>query len=469
MQRQRFSFGALLRLWAFLFFAGLIAGLPSLDSGARAADGVFNAESFGLANGMTVIVVPQPRQTAVTQMVWYKVGAVDEPRGKSGMAHFLEHLMFKGTSAHAAGEFSQLVARGGGRDNAFTSSDYTAFFQTVAKDQLPLMMALEADRMTGLKFEPGQVEPERQVILEERHSRVDNEPEALMAEQLNAVQFLTYPYRNPVIGWEHDVRAVSVDDLRAFYERWYAPNNAILVVAGNVTTAEVKPLAEQYYGAIPAASLPQRVDGTEPPPIAARQIVVRDPRVSQAVWERSYLSPSYRFGETKHAYSLQVLAQILGGGPTSRLYRRLVVGDGTAPPLAVSAHAEYDPMNRGPSRFVVEASPKPGVDVARIEAVVDQELDAMRAGTIADDELERAKRRLQADSTYARDSLFASALIVGQAAVVGLPLDHVERWPQEIAAVTREQIADAARYVLSDPRSVTALLPARDETAAALQ
>jgi zinc protease len=465
MRRQRCSFGALRRLGAALTIIGLLA----LGTAASAADGVFNAETFELANGMTVIVVPQPRQTAVTHMVWYKVGAVDEPRGKSGMAHFLEHLMFKGTDTHAAGEFSQLVARGGGRDNAFTSSDYTAYFQTVAKDQLPLMMALEADRMTGVVFEPGQVEAERQVILEERHSRVDNEPESLLAEQLNAVQYVTHPYRNPVIGWEHDIRAVSVDDLRAFYDRWYAPNNAILVVAGDVTTEEVRPLAEQYYGVLAAEPLPPRLEGSEPPPIAARQIVIRDQRVSQATWQRSYLSPSYRFGETKHAYSLQVLAQILGGGPTSRLYRRLVVGDATAAPLAVSAYASYDPMNNGPSRFAVHASPKPGVDVDRIEAVVDWELDAMRAGEIGDEELERAKRRLQADQTYARDSLFASALNVGQAAVIGLPLDHVERWPEEIAAVTKEQIAEAARDVLAAPRSVTAFLPARDEAAAALQ
>ena len=290
--------------------------------------------------------------------------AADEPPGKSGIAHFLEHLMFKGTKTLASGEFSRIVARNGGRENAFTTADYTAYYQTVAVDRLELMMKMEADRMTGLVFSKKEVEPERLVILEERRQRIDNNPAAILHEYINAALFLNYPYREPVIGWENEIRALTLDDLRSFYRRWYAPNNAILVVAGDITAKELRPLAEKYYGPIPAVATPPRARPQEPPQRVARKLVLRDQRVREPSWSRSYLAPSYNSGAREHALPLEVLAEILDGGATSRLNRVLVVEK----KLAVSAGVSYDPGLLGPSRLAFYASPRPGVPMDKLVA-----------------------------------------------------------------------------------------------------
>src|SRR5712692_5448604 len=260
----------------------------------------FGAEGFTLANGLQVVVIPNHRAPVVTQMVWYKVGAADEPRGKSGIAHFLEHLMFRGSRDVAPGEFSRLVAQNGGRDNAFTAEDYTAFHQTVAVDRLPLVMKLEADRMQNLVISDAVVLPEREVIIEERRSRIDNSPAALLNEQVRTAIFLNHPYRIPTIGWEHEMALLSTADAQAHYRTWYAPNNAVLVVAGDITAAQLKPLAEQYYGPIPARAVPPRDRLIEPPHAATARLELRSPRVAQANWTRSYLAPSYTGGETRH-------------------------------------------------------------------------------------------------------------------------------------------------------------------------
>jgi zinc protease len=334
---------------AFLLLAALFSGQAS----AR----VFNPETFTLANGMQVVVVPNHRVPVVTHMVWYKVGAADEPAGRSGIAHFLEHLMFKGTKTLGPGEYSRILARNGGRENAFTSADYTAYFQTVALDRLELVMKMEADRMTNLVLTEKEVEPERLVILEERRQRIDNNPSSRLREIVDATLFLNHPYRIPVIGWEHEIRGLKLDDILSFYRHNYAPNNAILVVAGDITAAKLRPLAEKYYGVIPAVPRGPRVRTGEPPNHASRQVVLRDARVRQPAWSRSFLAPGYLVGATEHAYALEVLSEILSGGATSRLYRALVV-EGK---LAVSAGAMYDPDGLGPSRFVFYASPRPGV------------------------------------------------------------------------------------------------------------
>ncbi|MCU0838264.1 MAG: insulinase family protein [Rhodospirillales bacterium] len=441
----------LLRRHGGLLFALIVViALASRAAGA----GVFNPASFSLANGMQVFVIENRRAPVVTHMVWYKVGAIDEPQGQSGIAHLLEHLMFKGTATRASGEFSAIVARHGGQENAFTGHDYTAFYQNVAREHLGLMMELEADRMTGLKVTADEVAPEIQVVLEERLSRVDNDPAALLAEQAAATQYFNSNYKRPIIGWEHEIRGLTPEAIRAFYQRWYHPANAVLVVAGDIAADEVRVLAERTYGRIAAKPVPAHVELVEPPQRAARRLALADERVRQPAWNRGYLAPGYRTAGAEHAHALQLLAEILGGGRTSRLYRELVQDA----ELAVSASAGYDPMRRGASRFVVAAAPRPGIAVETIEAAVETSLARLLADGVDEAEIERAKRRMLAEAVYARDSLTTGARLLGEAAAVGAGIDAVEQWPERIAAVTKADIDAAARAVLTAGQSVTAVL-----------
>lgn len=414
----------------------------------------FDVESFTLGNGMQVVVLPNHRVPAVTQTVWYRIGAADDPRGKSGLAHFLEHLMFKGTETIAPGEFSKLIAQAGGRDNAFTAADYTGYHQTVASDQLGLLMRLEADRMTGLVLEDSVVLPERDVVLEERRMRVDNEPAALLHEQLMASLFLNGSYRIPTIGWETEIRRLGTGDALAFYRQWYAPNNAILVVTGDVEASEVRRLAEKYFGPIPTRPLPARVRLDEPPHRAAARLEMNKARVAQPSWRRVYLAASYHAGETQHAYALQVLAEILGGGAGSRLYQALVLRDA----IALGAGAGYAPNALGLATFSVNAVPKPGIGVSDLEAAVEAQLRKLVAEGVDPDEVRRAQQRLQAAAIYAHDSLAGPANIVGAALATGQTLDDVAAWPDRIAAVTPAQIQEAARAVFVERNSVTGIL-----------
>ncbi len=421
---------------------------------------VFNPETFTLANGMQVVVVPNPRAPVVVHTVWYRTGSADDPVGKSGLAHFLEHLMFKGTTNTPAGEFSKIVARNGGNENAFTSYDHTGYYQKVARDRLELVMRLEADRMVNLEIDDAVVLPERDVVLEERRSRTDNEPGSLLGEHVRRAQYLAHPYGNPVIGWEHEIRALTTEDALAFYRRHYAPNNAILVVAGDITAAELRPLAETTYGTIPRRDIAPRARPQEPPHRASRRVVMRDARVRQAEWNRSYLAPSESAGASEHAYPLQVLAEIVGGGTTSRLYRSLVVER----KVAVSAGAWYSDQSLDLSRFGFYASPSPGVDVATVEAALDDEIARLLAVGVTAEEVERIKRRMVAETTYARDSLYRAARSFGGALTSGLTVEDVEAWPDRIAVVTADQVDAAARAVLRPETSVTGiLLPANPD------
>jgi len=299
--------------------------LPLALSLPAARAQVFEPETAMLDNGMQVVVITNERLPVVSHMVWYRVGGADEPRGRSGIAHFLEHLMFKGTTNAPEGEFSEAIRRVGGQENAFTSYDYTAYFQNVPVSALEEMMRFEADRMVNLDLEESDIGPERDVILEERRSRVDNNPAALFREQVQAATYLHYPYRIPLIGWQHEMAELGLDDALAFYERWYAPGNAILVVSGDVTLAEVMPMAERTYGRIPAREIAPRERAVEPPQLAARRLDMTSDQVAEPSFSRRYLAPGYLWGEREYAYPLQVLAEILSGGATSRLYRALVV------------------------------------------------------------------------------------------------------------------------------------------------
>lgn len=432
--------------------AGLL--LTSFAITGTAAAKIFDPKTFTLDNGMQVVVITNKRAPVVQHMVWYKVGAADEAPGETGIAHLLEHLMFKGTKTMAPGAFSAAIARNGGQENAFTSYDYTAYHQTIAKDRLEMVMKMEADRMTNLVITAAQVVPERDVVLEERRSRVDNNPRSQLSEQVNAALYLNYPYRRPIIGWEHEIKALDVDRILAFYKRYYAPNNAVLVVEGDVSLDELKPLAEKYYGAIPRGPDIVRDRTTEPPARADRRVSLAHERVTQPSWSRTFIAPSYHYGETKHAYALQVLSDILGGGASSRLHKSLVLEQG----IAHSAGAFYSANDIGPSTFGFYASPKEGVSFDKIEAAIGAEIAKLLADGVTDDEVRFVIQRLENDLVLTRDNFGTAARIFGQALTTGNTVEDVEAWDQRMAAVTAADVMAAARYVLDGGFSVTAEL-----------
>ncbi|WP_341990439.1 pitrilysin family protein [Azorhizobium sp. AG788] len=437
------------------------AGAAAAASHASAAGP--EVAQYELANGFKVMVIPDRRTPVVTHMVWYKVGSADEQPGKSGIAHFLEHLMFKGTEKNAPGVFSAEVARLGGQENAFTSTDYTSYFQRVAKDHLKSVMAFEADRMTGLKLTDEVVLPERDVVLEERRMRTDNDPGARLGEALQATTYVNHPYQHPIIGWEHEIKQLNREDALAFYRRFYAPNNAVLVVAGDVEPEAVRALAEQTYGQIPRADTPPRNRPQEPEPQAHRRVSLSDARVAQPSLQRSYLVPSYRTAKDHESEALDVLAQILGGGQTGRLYRSLVVEQG----LAAGAGAWYQGTAYDETRFGFSASPRPGVTLETLEVALD-DLIAKFAETGPDEvELARAKTRLTADAIYARDNQATLARIYGASWATGVSVAEVNAWPDRVKTVTAAQVKEAAARYLVLRRAVTGYLtPAKAPTAA---
>ena len=441
--------------------ARIVLALLALTLAGFAPDafaGVFNPKTFTLANGMQVVLIENRRIPAVIHMVWYKAGAADEPWGQSGVAHYLEHLMFKGTRDVPPGEFSRLVAVNGGRENAFTTQDYTAYHQTVSREHLELVMRLESDRMANLTIDPEQAKPELQVVLEERRSRVDNDPGAQLDEQMRAVLFLHHPYGIPVIGWEPEIKRLTATEAMQFYKTHYAPNNAILVVAGDITLDELKPLAEKYYGVIPRRVLAPRLSVLEPRPIAPRRVTLESEQVRRPSLTRTYLAPSHGASLRPEVYALEVLSEILGGGATSRLYRSLVVEQ----KLAVGASAHYSANGIEWTRFSFSLSPQENVDLVRLEAGLDTEIAKLLADGVTPEEVERAKTRLQSQAIYARDSLETGARAMGAALSLGRTIDDVETWPERIGAVTPRQVMEAAKQVLRPERSVTGtLLPVK--------
>ncbi|MCX5497358.1 pitrilysin family protein [Kaistia dalseonensis] len=414
-----------------------------------------------LENGMQVVVVPDHRAPIVTSMVWYRIGAADDPIGKSGIAHFLEHLMFKGTAKHPAGEFSSKVSEGGGAENAFTTNDATAFYQTIGKDQLGTVMAFEADRMEGLVLTDAVVLPERDVILEERRMRIDNDPGALLAEAMDAALFQNHHYGIPTIGWEHEMAGLTREDALAQYQRYYTPNNAILVIAGDVTPDEVRRQADVTFGRVPRRSEPgPRQRAKEPPPIAERTVTLHDERVTQPSLSRSYLAPSYPNAAPGEAEALDILADVLGRGPTSRLYRSLVIEQG----IANSASAYYSGDGLDYGRFGIFAVPRGDVSLDRLGAAIDAAITDIRDHGITQDELDRAKKRTRAAAIYAQDSQATLARIVGTVMVNGQSLADVQEWPSRIDHVSVADVSAAARKYLDKRRSVTgSLLPAPAE------
>jgi zinc protease len=418
---------------------------------------------FTLENGLEVVVIPDHRAPVVTHMIWYRNGAADDPVGKSGIAHFLEHLMFKGTKAHPKGAFSEFISEIGGQENAFTSNDFTAYFQQVAREHLRACMEFEADRMTGLVLSDDVVAPERDVVLEERRMHCDSDPGAQLGEAVQATLFTHHPYGVPVIGWGHEIEGLGREDALAYYQRFYTPENAILIVAGDAEPEAARAMAEATYGKVkPRGARPERIRPLEPPTVASRLVTVRDRKVEQPNWQRHYLAPSYRTATEGEAEALEVLGHLIGGGQTSFLYRTLVVEE----KLAVSAWAYYHGTAVDESRFIVNLTPAPDVGLETLDKAFDRVLAAFVAQGIEPGALERARTRLMADALYARDSQSDLARWYGSSLAIGQTIREVEDWPVKIEAVEAEAVLAAARRFLASKPAVTGhLLPLDAEAA----
>ena len=435
---------------------GLVAGLAMVGvfvaPNAGRAD--LKVSTFNLANGMQVVIIPDHRVPVVTHMVWYRCGAADDPWGTSGIAHFLEHLMFKSTGKIKSGEFSQIITRLGGRDNASTTHDTTSYYQRVAKEHLKTVMGLEADRMVNLKLLEEEVRTERNVILEERRSSVDANPLSLLAEQMQASLYQNHPYHRPPLGWEHEMSRLSLKDAAAFYKRFYAPNNAVLVVAGDVTPEEVRPLAEATYGRVKSnPAVGGRSRTREPPAIAARRVLLEDPRAGNQLLLRYYRVPSYPSGKPGEAESLELLSWIVGGDDTSRMYRRMVETN-----LAATAGTNYEAGGLDSGRLAFVVIPIPGVPLEKAEAEVDAIIKELREKGVTQDELDRAKSSLEAQRVFDLDNQSTLANRYGQAIALGRTVADLDALPARMQAISLDDMKRAAVAFLNPQLSVTGTL-----------
>jgi zinc protease len=425
-----------------------------------------SVSEFKLANGLVLVVVPDNRAPVVTHMVYYRVGSADEPPGISGIAHFLEHLMFKSTEKLANGEFAAIVSRLGGQHNAFTSTDYTSYYQRVSKDRLARLMEMEADRMVNLRLNDQEVATERQVIIEERRVRTENVPSSLLAEQMTAALYQNHPYRIPIIGWMHEMAKLSREDALAFYKRYYAPNNAIVVVAGDVDPLAVKELAEATYGKLAAnPAIGPRMRPQEPEQRSPRRAELRDPRAGNASVRRYYLAPALPRSAPGEAEALYLLMKVAGLGGTSRIYQKLGVED----KVASSAGGWYSGVGLDSGSIGLFATAAPGVSLDRVEQALDRVVHELRENGVTEGELSRAKRQFIAEFVYESDSQEALARRYGSGLALGMTIAQIDSWPETIAKVTLADVKEAARRHLDIRRSVTGTLipaPAGPERAA---
>lgn len=426
---------------ALLFLLLLVTAFP-----ARAQ--TFDAQEFTLQNGMQVVVIPNHRAPVVTHMVWIKVGGADNLPGRSGMAHYFEHLMFKGTKTMAPGDFSKIVKTLGGEDNAFTGQDYTAYFQSIAVENLPKVMEMEADRMQNLAPPEEHFKSEKAVVLEERRQRTDNDPRAMFNEQINSALYVNHPYGTPVVGWMDEIEKYDWADVKTYYDTWYAPNNAILVVSGDITAEKLKPLAEKYYGAIPKKNIPARLRPVIPPAPAQTLLTLEHPSVHQSVFQKIYLAPS-ESKERQDSLALQVLAEIMNGGPTARLYKSIVVDQKKATSVAF----DYNSTMLDYGAIIVGATPSANSTPEETGRLLDAEIRKVIDSGVTEAEVKRAVQSLQDDAIFARDSVAGPAMIFGSALTTGSTVSDVENWAQDIAKVTPASVKAAAAKYLDDAQA----------------
>lgn len=440
------------RLRALLLAAAMAAPMAAA---ARADDESFKAHTFSLQNGMQVVVIPDHRAPVVTHQVWFKTGSADDPRDAGGIAHFFEHLMFRGTPKVPDQQFDAILTRNGGDNNATTSYDRTVYFERIAADRLGLAMELDADRMENLIISDQTVPSERNVILEERNTRTDNSPDGQFWEQMNAALFLAHPYGTPIIGWRSEIEGLTLEEAQTFYKANYGPNNAILVVAGDVTVAQVKELAEKYYGPMQPRELARRVRPQEPPPRAARRVAMKDPQVGVPSFARLYLAPSYTSARDGEAYALTLMSYILGGtGDSSRLGLALTKRD----KIVSSVSTWYDGDGIDDRMVGVYAQPSDGKSLTEVEAAVDAEIAKFIAEGPSEEEMTRAKTVLLANAIYAKDNAQGLANYYGEGLAYGLTVADLDAWPERINAVTIDQVKAVAAKYLKMERSVTGTL-----------
>lgn len=408
-----------------------------------------------LSNGLDVVVIPDHRVPVVTHMVWYRNGSADDALRASGVAHFLEHLMFKGTKKHAAGEFSALVSRLGGQENAFTSYDYTAYFQRVPKQHLATMMEFESDRMHNLSLAEDVIKSERDVVMEERRMRTDSSPSAQLSEAMAATLFTHHPYGIPIIGWMHELETLTRQDALDYYKRFYTPENAILIVAGDVTQAEVLELAKKTYGKIPSrGEKPVRIRAQEPILHTARRISLADPKVEQPMFSRNYIVPSIRTAKNKDSHALSLLSIILGSGTTSYLYKKLVLEE----KIAVSAGSWYMLNAYDDSQFGLYGFPTEGTTLEKLEERIESALKTAYEEAFHEKAIQQAKTRIIAETVYEQDSQQNMAINYGQTLSIGLSFGEIEQWPDIIASVTADEMRSVMERFLLPNRSVTGYL-----------
>ena len=430
----------------------LALGTLAIWATQSAADLRDRVTEFYLENGMQIVVIPDNRAPVVTHMVWYRSGAADETPGSSGVAHFLEHLLFKKTKNLADGELSKTVADNGGSDNAFTSYDYTAYYQRVAADRLELMMSMEAERMVNLDLGDDEIFTERDVIIEERNQRTETNPNALFREQANAALYQNHRYGVPVIGWRHEMSQLTLQDALAYYRQFYAPNNAILVVAGDVEPQNVFELAQKHYGPLPAnPDLKPRSRPQEPSQSAARRLNFIDERVAQPYVTRSYLAPERDSGDQRTAAALTLLADVLGSGQTSVLKKKLEFESKTA----IYVSASYSGISVDDTSFGLAILPATDVSLEDAEKALDAAITSFLEEGVDADHLARIKMQYRASEIYAQDNTNGLANAYGRALASSLTLDDIHEWPEILQSITSDEIIAAARDVFDISASVT--------------
>ncbi len=409
-----------------------------------------------LKNGLRVIVKEDRRAPTVVQMVWYRIGSMDEVDGASGVAHVLEHMMFKGTPSVGPGEFNKLVAAAGGRDNAFTSRDYTAYFQQVPKEKLAEMMRLEADRMRHLNVDPKEFAQEIKVVMEERRMRTDDNPQSRLFEQMNAVAFQAHPYRRPIIGWMNDLETMTAADAKAWYDTWYVPNNAFVVIVGDVDHKDVFALAEKYFGALDNRALPVRKPQVEPTQEGTRRVNVKAP-AELPVLIMGYKAPVLRdVDKDVDPYALQMLAAILDGHDAARFNKKLVRED----KVALSVNIDYDATARGPGMIYLSGTPSEGKTVADLETALRAEIARIQKEGVSESELKRARAQLVAAEVYKLDSMFGQAMEIGQVETAGLPYQKLDRMLEKLQKVSAVEVqAVAKKYFTDDTLTIGVLEP----------
>ena len=427
---------------------------------ASAQAQLFYPETAMLENGMQMVVLPNDRAPVITQMIWIKAGGTSDPWNRSGAAHFLEHLFFKGTKNHAEGDYSKIISRMGGTENAMTSYDYTAYYATFGAQHLDEVMALEADRFANWQVTDAQVSTERDVILKERQQTTDNKPLARFWEHAYAALYPNHPYQRPVLGWRSEMEKLDRTQVEDYYRTYYTPQNMILVLSGDITLAKSQPLAEKYFGKLAHRDVPARLSPAVPPLAGEQNLTMTSPLVQEAIWSRHYLTDPARPETIAQSDAQIILAKILGDGRTGRLYRRLVVKD----KIVTSADINFDPVTFGPARFSIIVTPEPNVALDKIVATVDDEVNRLLKDGVTELEVKNATQGLEIETTYARDSVMGPAMIVGEALVSGLDLQAVESWPQRIRAITKESVMQAAQDILPHAPALTAiLLPEKKE------